>query len=114
MWVGCAKSSLYTSNHFTRRRVGDVTNLVVLDGEEDETVGILLEEGLIGLSLLDTRGDLGDLNGLLDGLGDGRVDGLERRGRVLLADGLEVELLDRGIAHLEVLEGGSSLRKYVS
>jgi hypothetical protein len=86
-----------------------VTYLVVLDGEEDEAVGVLLEEGLIGLSLLNTRSNLGNLEGLLDGLGGGRVDGLERRGRVLLADGLEVELLDGGIAHLEVLEGGSSL-----
>lgn len=101
-------------NHFTRRRVGDVTYLVVLDREEDETVGVLLEEGLVGLGLLNTRSNLGDLEGLLDGLGGGRVDGLERRGRVLLADGLEVELLDGGIAHLEVLEGGSSLRKRVS
>lgn len=87
------RSNPTRQTHFTRRRVGNVTNLMVLDGEEDETVGVLLEERLVGLSLLDTKGNLGGLDGLLDGLG-GRVDGLERRGRVLLADGLEVELLD--------------------
>jgi hypothetical protein len=89
-----------------------VTNLVVLDGEENETVGVLLKEGLVGLSLLDRSSNLRNLKGLLDGLGVGRVDGLERRGRVLLADGLEVELLNGGVAHLEVLEGGSSLGKH--
>ena len=81
-------------NHFTRRRVGDVTYLVVLDGEEDETVRVLLEERLVGLKLLDARSNLGSLNGLLGRLRGGRVDGLERRGRVLLADRLEIELLN--------------------
>lgn len=70
-----------------------MTNLVVLDGEQDETVGVLLEEGLVGLGLLDTRSDLGGLNDLVAHLVDSRVGGLERRD-VFLASGLEVELLN--------------------
>lgn len=89
------RSSPARQNHFTRRRVSDVTDLVVLDGEEDEAVRVLLEERLVGLKLLDARSNLGGLDSLLGGLGGGRVDVLERRGRVLLADRLEIELLDR-------------------
>lgn len=70
-----------------------MTNLVVLDGEQDETVGVLLEEGLVGLGLLDTRSDLRDLNDLVAHLVDSRVGGLERRD-VFLASGLEIELLN--------------------
>lgn len=91
-----------------------MTDLVVLDGEEDETVRVLLEKRLVGLKLLDARSNLGALDGLLGGLGGGRVNGLERRGRVLLAERLEIELLNGRVAHLEVLEGGSSLRKHAS
>lgn len=97
------------SDHFTRGRVGDVSYLVVLDGEEDETVRVLLQERLIGLGLLDARSNLGGLDGLLAQLVDRRVDGLGRRD-ILLASGLEVELLDRRVTHLEVLERGSSLK----
>lgn len=87
----------------------DVTYLVVLDREHDEAVGVLLEEGLSGLKLLDGRGSLGGkslLSGLLDG-----VDGLDLGRHVFLAGRPEVKLLSGGVAHLEVLEGGSSLRK---
>lgn len=86
-----------------------MTNLVVLDGEKNETVGVLLQEGLVGLSGLDTSSSLGGLN---NGLLGGRVDRLGGGGDILLADGGEVELLNRGIAHLKVLEGGSSLWKH--
>jgi hypothetical protein len=89
------------------KRVDDVTYLVVLDREHDKTVGVLLKEGLCGFNLLDSKRLV--LGGLLARLLNGGVDGLERC--VLLATRLEVELLNRGIAHLEVLEGGSSLRK---
>ena len=82
----------------------DVTYLVVLDGEHDETVGVLLEEGLSSLHGLDSFG-LG--KSLLDGL----LDGVDLHGGrdIFLANGGEVELLDGGVRHLEVLEGGSSL-----
>lgn len=90
-----------------------MTYLVVLDREHNETVGVLLEEGLSCLELLHSRSSLGGLEGLLGRLLEGRVDGLDRRGRVLLAHRLEVELLHGGVAHLEVLEGGSSLRKHM-
>lgn len=69
-WVAC------TSHHFTRGRVGDVTYLVVLDGEEDETVRVLLQKGLIGLGRLDTRSHLGGFNDLLAELVNRRVDRL--------------------------------------
>jgi len=81
------------------------TDLMVLDGEENETVRVLLQERLTGLELLNGRSRLGSLDGLLDRLGDSRVDVGSRR--VLLAG--EVELLDGRVAHLEVLERGGSL-----
>lgn len=113
---GVAKSASRL-NHFTRERererVVDPTYLVVLDREQNETVGILLQEGLVGLKLLSSRSSLGNLDGLLGDLVGGGIDGVERPG-VLLANGLEVELLDGRVAHLEVLEGGSSLRKDAS
>ena len=87
----------------------DATNLVVLDGEKNEAVGVLLQEGLAGLSSLDTSSSLGNLS---DGLLGGRVDGLSGGRDILLADRGEVELLSGGVAHLKVLEGGSSLWKH--
>lgn len=78
---------------------------MVLDGKENETVRVLLQERLTGLEFLNGRNRLGSLDGLLGGLGDSRVDVGSRR--VLLAG--EVELLDGRVAHLEVLEGGGSL-----
>lgn len=71
----------------------DVTYLVVLDREHNETVGVLLEEGLCGFHLFD--GERLGRESLLGGLLNGGVDSLERRRRVLLASRLEVELLDR-------------------
>lgn len=87
-----------------------MTYLVVLDGEEDETVRVLLQKGLIGLGLLDTRSHFGGFNDLLAELVNGRVDRLGRRD-ILFASRLEVELLDWRVAHLEVFKGGSSLQK---
>lgn len=87
-------------------RNGRVTHLMVLDGEKDETVRVFLKQRLAGLHLLDTGRNLGGFDGLLDGLVGSHVNGGRR---VLLAT--EVELLDRRVAHLEVLEGGSSLCK---
>lgn len=75
------------------KRVDDVTYLVVFDREHDETVGVLLEEGLCGFHLLD--GERLGRESLLGGLLNGGVDSLERRRRVLIASRLEVELLDR-------------------
>lgn len=86
---------------------------MVLNGEQNEAVGVLLQERLVGLKLLSSGSSLGNLNGLLGNLVGGGVDGVERRG-VLLANGLEVKLLDGRVAHLEILEGGSSLRKDAS
>lgn len=74
-------------------RVDDVTYLVVLDREHDETVGVLLEEGLCRFHLLD--GQRLGRESLLGGLLNGGIDGLQRRGRVLFASRLEVELLNR-------------------
>ena len=111
---GVAKSASRL-NHFTRERerVVDPTYLVVLDREQNETVGVLLQEGLVGLKLLSSRSSLGNLDGLLGDLVGGGINGVERPG-VLLANGLEVKLLDGRVAHLEILEGGSSLRKDAS
>jgi len=85
---------------------------MVLDGKENETLGVLLKERLIGLLRLDARGNSG-LGLLLLGLFDnlclevGGIEGLVQR-LVLLVGGAEVELLD-GRLHFEVLNGGSSL-----
>ena len=86
---------------WTRRRRG--TYLVVLDREENETLRVLLEKRFIGFSLFDAGSHLVCLHKLLSELIDRRVDGLERRGRVLLAHRLKVELFDRGVGHLKIL-----------
>lgn len=95
---------------------------MILDGEEDEALRVLLEEGLVGLLRLDGRGHAGLgllllrearlllLSGIHLGLERGEV-GIE--GGVLLVGAGEVKLLD-GRLHLEVLDGGSSLRKDAS
>lgn len=92
---------------------GIVTDLMVLDGEENEALTVLLEKRLVHLLLLDARGDHRRfllLRGLLSGLGlnvgcggNVRADGL-----VLLVGVVEVELLDGGL-HLERIESGGSL-----
>ena len=78
------------------------TYIVVLDGEQNEPVGVLLKEGLMGLLFLD-GGCSGGLLGrvLLDEIGDAN-NGPED---VLLVDGrLKVELLCRRVGHLECVE----------
>jgi hypothetical protein len=85
---------------------------MILDGEQDETVGVLLKQRLVGLDLPSIDGSLGEFDGLLSGgLSGRRVDNGGRDGSVLLSRSFKVELLDRGIAHLEVLKRGSSLFK---
>ena len=97
---------------------------MVLDGEEDETLRVLLENGLVGLVWSNARGDglgllLLNLLGLDDlgvlHLGLGSVDLVGQTGEgslvhgvVLLVGGIEVELLN-GRLHLEGVDGGSSL-----
>lgn len=89
-----------------------VTYLMVLDGKENKTLGVLLKQRLVGFLRLDARGN-SDLGLLLLGLFDnlclevGGIEGLVQR-LVLLIGGAEVELLD-GRLHVEVLNGGSSL-----
>lgn len=82
------------------------TYLMVLDGEENETMRVLLQQRLVCLALLDGGSHLGKLRlGWLLGHGlsldVGRVD-RTRHGNVLLVRGLEAELLDGRIAHLEL------------
>lgn len=90
-----------------RRRVA--TYLMVLDGEKHEATRVLLKQRLVGFNLLNSRSRLGSFSRLLDRLGDSRVNGVLRSRRVLLASSFEVELLDGRVAHLEVLQRGSSL-----
>jgi len=101
--------------YFTRKRV-DATNLMVLDREENKALRVLLEKWLISFLWLDCWCNccycllclhfLDD--GLLDfdGVNDWRV-GIE--GYVLLADGLEVELIGRRVTHIQALNGRCSL-----
>ena len=95
-----------------RRRVA--TYLMVLDGEKHEATRVLLKQRLVGFNLLNSRSRLGSFSRLLDRLGDSRVNGVLRSRRVLLASSFEVELLDGRVAHLEVLQRGSSLFKVVT
>ena len=96
-----------------------VTYLMVLDGEKDEALAVLLEDGLLDLIGLDARSHgrlglllLGSLHAeLLRVLGvDLGLEGgeISVKGLVLLVGGSEVELLDRGF-HLEGLNGRCSL-----
>ena len=87
---------------------------MVLDGEEDEALGVLLQKGLVGLLWSDGRcnSSLGLLLGLLynrllrvDLVGKSVDIGVKRR--VLLA-GVKVQLL-HGRLHLEGLHVGSDL-----
>lgn len=103
-----------SGRHYTRRGGWRVTYLVVLDGEQHKALGVLLQEGLIGLLGLDggCHGRLGDFlrllhDGLLglDVLGQGGDLGVH--GQVLLA-GSQVQLLD-GRLHAEGLHGRGSL-----
>lgn len=81
---------------------------MVLDGEKDESLRVLLEEGLVGLLGPEARGGSGLLD-LLD-LGDDGLDLLDGSdvGVVLLISDVEVELLDGGL-HLEGLDSSGSL-----
>lgn len=90
------------------------TYLMVLDGEKHEATRVLLKQRLVGFNLLNSRSRLGSFSRLLDRLGDSRVNGVLRSRRVLLASSFEVELLDGRVAHLEVLQRGSSLFKVVT
>jgi len=82
--------------------------LVVLDGEKNEALRVLLEEGLVGLFWLDGCSS-GLLLDLLD-LGDNRLGVLDGDGVgvVFLVGGIEVELLN-GRLYLESLNGSGSL-----
>lgn len=98
-----------SGEHFTRPR--RVTYLVVLDGEENETLSVLPEEGLIVQVLL-ANGLLVILGLLDDGLDIGVVShgcgGCPVDGLVLFVGGVKVELLHGGL-DVEVLDRGSSL-----
>ena len=87
-----------------------MTYLVVLDGEQDESVGVLLEKRLVGLLGLDAGGHVGlgllSLLRLDDGCDVLRDDGAV--GVVLLVGSVEVELLHRRL-HLEGVDGSRSL-----
>ena len=83
---------------------------MILDGEQNKTMRVLLEKGLVRFHFLDASNLGGEFGRLFNnGLAGGHVGDLERRRSVLLACGFEIELLDRRVTHLEVLEGGCSL-----
>lgn len=82
---------------------------MILDGEEDEAMGVLLQQWLVGFEIFDSGSDMRLFrlwlgSGFLR-LGDALGDGI-----VLLVCNVEVEFLHRGIAHLQRLKGGSSLK----
>jgi hypothetical protein len=77
---------------------------MVLDGEQDKSVRVLLKQRLISLNSLDVKSSLRRLSRLLcSGLGGRHVDYGVRDGSVLFAGSFKIELLDGGIIHLEVL-----------
>jgi hypothetical protein len=83
------------------------TNLMVLDGEEHEALGVLLQQWLVCLLSLDGRRDRHALLWDLDVVwyaddGDGDVG-------VLLVRGIKGELLGGRVAHLKALNGRRSL-----
>lgn len=87
---------------------------MVLDGEQDEAVGVLLQQRLVGLLLpdcgssggvLDVVGLFGEIGDALDGAGDGVVCPVVVAG--------EVQLLGGRVVHVEVGNGRSSLQKRV-
>lgn len=92
---------------------------MVLDWEQDETVRVLLEDGLLKLLGTEFGGLCGRLLCFDDILGSDvvRVDVLDQSGDrrileiVLLVRDSEVKLLDRGL-HLEGLNGRGSLLKW--
>ena len=94
----------------TRKITRIETYLVVLDGEQDETLGVLLQEGLISLKGLDgsSDGSLGLLDRALLDLLLLQLDGLDTLDGNVLLVGTKVELLNRGIDG-ECLDGRSSL-----
>lgn len=102
----------------SRRRVGSRAYLVVLDGEEDETVRVLLQHRLVRLLRLDCGRNfrlflrlLLEQRDALDGDGDlvGIVAGVGGVIGVLLVSlSVELRLLDGGL-HLEVFDGGRGL-----
>jgi hypothetical protein len=91
---------------------------VVLDWEQDEAVGVLLKKRLRSFLLLDDWGNwaLLQIRDVLDRLLEVLGEGSLHRGDVLLVGrgGIEVEFLDRRVAHLEALEARSSLWTRVS
>lgn len=81
---------------------------MVLDGEENETLRVLLKEGLIELLSLGSHNSFCLFLCLLDNLGP-ELCGIDVVvGLVLLVGDTEVELLD-GRFHVKVLDTGSSL-----
>lgn len=68
---------------------------MILDGEQNEAMRVLLKKGLVRFHFLDASNLGGDFGRLFNGgLGSGHVDDLERRRSVLLACSFEIELLD--------------------
>ena len=91
---------------------------MVLDGEENKTLGVLLKQGFIGFLSLNTGGN-SDLGAVLLGLLDSfRLElvgfcGVAQR-LVFLVGGTKVKFLNWGF-HVEVLDrGGSLLKKTIS
>ncbi len=101
--------------YFTRTRV-DTTHLMVLDWEQNEALRVLLEKWLISFLWLDCWCNCYNCLLCLHFLDDGLLDfdvvnnwrvSMERY--VLLANGFEVKLFGRRVAHLQALNGRCSL-----